>query len=42
MYQVSYNSPHVSVLATPSSRETVLEHFEITEENQFLYLQFRY
>jgi hypothetical protein len=32
MHQVSYNSRHVSVLATPSSGETVLEHFEATED----------
>jgi antibiotic biosynthesis monooxygenase (ABM) superfamily enzyme len=34
MYQVSYNSRRVSVWVTPSSRESVLEHFETTEENQ--------
>jgi hypothetical protein len=41
MYQVSYNSRHVSVYATPSSGEIVLEHFETTEESQFLYSQVR-
>jgi hypothetical protein len=42
MYQVSYNSRHTSIQATQSSGETVLEHFETTEETQFLYLQVRY
>jgi hypothetical protein len=41
MYQVSYNSRYASVQATPSAGETVLEHFETTEESQFLYSQVR-
>jgi hypothetical protein len=41
MYQVSRKSWHVSVQATPSSGEAILEHFETTEESQVLYLHVR-
>jgi hypothetical protein len=36
IFQVSYNSRHVSVEATPSSGETVLEHFETLKKADFV------